>query len=191
MLGKTRFRLTFAKLGKRRPFLETIDLARAEENVDFFHICQAYWAVEGWVQNRDPCTSSSYCNTCSTTTKRARRESHLVQLADGDNPVDAFTRLNVGKIPLTNDELIRALFLKRSGPEDSESEGTQFGIAYEWDLLEKALQCDTFSYFLSNQKGRNRKPDWVSLRADREIGRTSGRTGKRRLTGSSTLSTLS
>ena len=77
------------------------------------------------------------------------------QLADSDNPVDAFTRLNVGKIPLTNDELIRALFLKRSGPEDSESEANQFGIAYEWDLLEKALQSDAFWHFLSNQKGRS------------------------------------
>jgi len=32
--------------------------------------------------------------------------------------VEAFTRLNVGKIPLTNDELIRALFLRRFGPDN-------------------------------------------------------------------------
>ena len=36
------------------------------------------------------------------------------QLADNDNPVDAFTRRDVGKIPLTNHELVRALFLKRT-----------------------------------------------------------------------------
>ena len=55
MLGKARFRLTFATRGEaNEPFLETIDLARAEENVDFFHICQAYRAVEGWFRYRDP-----------------------------------------------------------------------------------------------------------------------------------------
>ncbi len=54
MLGKTRFRLTFATRGEaNEPFLKDIDFTRAEQNVDFFHICQAYRAVEGWFQNRD------------------------------------------------------------------------------------------------------------------------------------------
>jgi hypothetical protein len=34
------------------------------------------------------------------------------ELPEAEDPVDAFTRLNVGKIPLTNSELIRALFLR-------------------------------------------------------------------------------
>lgn len=75
------------------------------------------------------------------------------QLDKNDNPVDAFTRLNVGKIPLTNDELIRALFLRRSGKDETEAENLQLRIAYEWDQLEKSLQSDAFWYFLSNQRG--------------------------------------
>jgi hypothetical protein len=47
--------------------------------------------------------------------------------------VAAFTRLNVGKIPLTNGELIRALFLKRGNSD--EAEALQLRVAYEWDLL--------------------------------------------------------
>ena len=78
------------------------------------------------------------------------------QLADRDNPVDAFTRLNVGKIPLTNDELIRALFLRRTKDDASEVISLQLKIAYEWDQLEKALQSDSFWYFLNNQEGKSR-----------------------------------
>src|ERR1700730_13439356 len=54
ILGKTRFQLTFETRGEaNEPFLKNIDQTRAEQNVDFFHICQAYRAVEGWFQNRD------------------------------------------------------------------------------------------------------------------------------------------
>src|SRR5437667_3919984 len=54
MLGKTRFKLTFATRGEaNEPFLENIDHSRAKENVDFFHICEAYNAVEPWFSNRD------------------------------------------------------------------------------------------------------------------------------------------
>lgn len=157
LLGKKRFRLTFETRGvANEPFLEQIDLSRAGENVDFFHICQAYRAVEGWFNQRDPMHKLKLLQHLLNDDESGRNVKVIwFQLAESDNPVDAFTRLNVGKIPLTNDELIRALFLKRSNPDDSESETIQLRIAYEWDLLEKALQADTFWCFLSNQKGKS------------------------------------
>jgi hypothetical protein len=156
VLGKTRFRLTYATRGEAsESFLDQIDPSRAEENVDFFHICQAYRAVERWFQNRDGLQRLKLLQHLLNDDESGRNVKVIwFQLADSDSPVDAFTRLNVGKIPLTNDELIRALFLKRSNPEDSEGEAAQLRVAYEWDILEKALQSDAFWYFLSNQKGR-------------------------------------
>jgi len=70
------------------------------------------------------------------------------ELSDKDNRIDAFTRLNVGKIPLTDDELISALFL-RKGSEPTEVPQLR---ALEWDQFEKALQADPFWYFLNNVK---------------------------------------
>jgi hypothetical protein len=156
LFGKTRFRLTFETRGAaNEPFLEHIDLKRAGENVDFFHICQAYQAVEGWFKKRDQMHRLKLLQHLLNDDEAGRNVKVIwFQLAERDNPVDAFTRLNVGKIPLTNDELIRALFLKRCNPDDSESEANQLRIAYEWDLLEKSLQADPFWYFLSNQKGK-------------------------------------
>src|SRR5205823_14499519 len=54
MLGKGRFRLTFATRAEAtEAFLKSIDLSRENEKVDFFHICQAYRAVDSWFRNRE------------------------------------------------------------------------------------------------------------------------------------------
>lgn len=74
--------------------------------------------------------------------------------------IDIFTRLNIGKIPLTDAELIKALFLKKDNFKDSEID-KKLHIAYKWDEIEKTLNNDTFWYFISNKdedeiKKRNR-----------------------------------
>jgi len=129
-------------------FLDTPSEEVAKENVDFFHLYHAIQAIEDWFQQR-----ASEVEAIKDTLLN-RTKVIWFQLSDSDNPVEAFTRLNVGKIPLTNDELIRALFLRRSGPEEKEATNQQLRIAYEWDQLEKALQSDAFWYFLSNQPGK-------------------------------------
>ena len=154
LLDKARFKIHFATRGEaNEPFLENIDLGRAEENVDFFHICQAYEAIEAWFSKRDSTHKIKLLQHLLYDDEAGRNVKVIwYQLAESDNPVNAFTRHNVGKIPLTNDELIRALFL-RTASKETEAVAAQFKIAHEWDQLEKALQADTFWYFLNNQAG--------------------------------------
>lgn len=155
MLGKQRFSITFETRGEaNEPFLKSIDLKRAEENVDFFHICEAYKATDAWFSDRDAMHKLKFLQHLLNDNEAGRNVQVIwFQLSKSDNPIDAFTRLNVGKIPLTNDELIRALFLRRGADPTVESESLQLRIAYEWDQLEKALQSDPFWYFLSNEQG--------------------------------------
>lgn len=74
---------------------------------------------------------------------------------------DIFTRLNIGKIPLTNAELIKASFLKESNfgkvtaVKEKEQKAQQLGIALqqnkiaeEWNEIEHKLQQENFWYFL-------------------------------------------
>ncbi len=74
---------------------------------------------------------------------------------------DIFTRLNIGKIPLTNAELIKASFLKESNfglvtaVKEKEQKAQQLGIALqqnkiaeEWNDIEHKLQREDFWYFL-------------------------------------------
>lgn len=68
------------------------------------------------------------------------------------DPIDIFTRLNIGKIPLTNAELIKALFLFRDNFEGSDQtkQLRQLEIAGEWDRIESTLRDNEFWGFLSN-----------------------------------------
>ena len=113
-----------------------------------FYLGQAIEVIEQWFSERE-----SEVEEIKTSLLNKTRVIWF-QLAEGDHPVDAFTRLNVGKIPLTNDELIRALFLRLSNADQTEAQALQFQIAHEWDQLEKALQSDAFWYFLSNESGK-------------------------------------
>lgn len=149
-----RYRQTLFQLDyKTRPsldkFLDGPSEEAAKDNVDYYHLYNAIKAIEAWFEERQ--------SEVEKIKDALLNQTKVIwfQLADSDNPVEAFTRLNVGKIPLTNDELIRALFLRRSGPDDKDVTSLQLHIAYEWDQLEKALQSNAFWYFLSNQPGKS------------------------------------
>ena len=143
------FRLDYKTRPSLEAFLDEPSEDAANDNVDFYHLYRAIGTIETWFKERD--------SEVEKIKDALLNQTKVIwfQLADSDNPVDAFTRLNVGKIPLTNDELIRALFLRRSGPDEKDATSLQLRIAYEWDQLEKALQSDAFWYFLSNQPGKN------------------------------------
>ena len=70
---------------------------------------------------------------------------------DEEDPVKVFTRLNIGKIALTNSELIKALFLNRSNFAGDGFETIrlrQMEISGRWDEIETTLQDDEFWMFL-------------------------------------------
>jgi hypothetical protein len=123
-------------------FLKDPSEERAASNIDYFHISQAIKMIERWFEQREA--------EVETIKAALQKQAKLIwyELDPAENAVAAFTRLNVGKIPLTNDELIRALFLRRAKAKDGDP--LELKIAYEWDLLEKALQREEFWAFLSN-----------------------------------------
>lgn len=146
---KTIYNIDFETRGNFADFLAEPSEELADTNVDFFHLYQAIKTIEGWFADKQ-----SFINDFESALLN-RTKVIWFELAQGDNPVAAFTRLNVGKIPLTNDELIRALFLKRKDSSENKAAAASLKIAFEWDLLEKALQADPFWYFLNNQSGQN------------------------------------
>jgi hypothetical protein len=128
-------------------FLETASDEMAKTNIDFFHIHAASKTIELWFEQHE--------NEVEGIKDAFLNKAKVIwyELSPTDNAVAAFTRLNVGKIPLTSGELIRALFLKRVSGASSEL--LRLRIAYEWDLLEKRLQEREFWCFLSNDTGRS------------------------------------
>lgn len=148
-------------------FLEAPNAALADGNIDFHHIFKAIETINGWFAKRE--------NEVEAIKDTFRNKAKVIwfQLPAGENPVAAFTRLNVGKIALTNGELIRALFLRGGAGEAAEAR--RLRIAYEWDLVEKALQDPAFWAFLRNETGRSgSRIDFLFDLAAREQGMAPG-----------------
>ena len=61
-----------------------------------------------------------------------------------------FTRLNIGRIPLTNAELVKALLLARSG-EGGTASRRQIEIGMQWDVIERDLHDEGLWAFLTNR----------------------------------------
>lgn len=143
-----------------KEFLEKIsgkNEDEAQSNIDFFYMHKAYKTIEAFFTQK----KSNEEEKKSYKDKLLNNVKFIWYEIDGDeNPVTVFTRLNMGKIPLTNAELIKALFLNRSnfGAGEGKNETLrlrQQETASEWDTVEYTLQNDEFWLFL-NQPGDNR-----------------------------------
>ncbi|MBP3257732.1 MAG: hypothetical protein J6M23_07050 [Bacteroidales bacterium] len=95
-----------------------------------------------------------------------------VEDTKSNNSVDIFTRLNIGKIPLTNGELIKALFLMSDNFSPGEVSLRQIQIASEWDIIEKALQDDDFWFFIYNPRNPIRYENRIEYIFDLMKGRS-------------------
>lgn len=131
-------------------FLKDISESKSSENIDYYHIHQAKKTIKDWL---DPL---SYDDR-KTFKEKLLSDVKFIWYDSVDNPIQVFTRLNIGKISLTNAELIKALFLNHtnfSGDSDY-VKLRQLEIANEWDCIEYTLQNDEFWLFL-HEKGYDR-----------------------------------
>ena len=126
-----------------KAYLEDPQEETASENIDFHFIYLAYAAIKEWFKDK----RSQIRDFEGALLNRVKVIWY--ELPVGDSAIDAFTRLNVGKIPLTNAELVRALFLRSKNFPQLTANLEQLRIAQDWDLMEKALQNDDFWYFLT------------------------------------------
>ena len=144
-----------------KDFLQNIASKTQDEsnqNMDYFCMYQAYEAIKSWFENKN----ASELLKIFTNSKDDKYHIEFIwyEVEDNEDEVKIFARLNSGKIPLTNAELIKALFLNvrnlktRSAPKEcSENEiiTKQIEISKEWDEIEYTLQDDEFFKFLTKK----------------------------------------
>jgi hypothetical protein len=129
--------------------IENKDVKSSDNNdsfIDYFFISNAYKTIDSWVDEIDKKGTFDYNKFQSSFIHNTKVIWY--ELSPNDDPVESFIRLNVGKIPLTNAELIKALFLQERNFGD-EVELRQLEIAKEWDYIEYALQNNNFWAFLN------------------------------------------
>ena len=133
-------------------YLRKPDEAQHEDNIDFFHIYQAYQCIAQWFVKTAERTEGGQLQRVAHDFVMYLRERVYVIWYDAgrQDAIKLFTRLNVGRIALTNAELVKALLL--AGQADAPTDRyRQIEIATQWDMIEQALQDDAFWCFLTNR----------------------------------------
>lgn len=175
---KSCYQLSYETRADSEAFLKNINNDLAKNNIDYFHISNAKVAIEEWFDDEDPMLPFKLTQTLLSNSDDIEPNVKFIwyELSEHENATEVFTRLNMGKIPLVNAELVKALFLKSSNFKRNENQNNenksiivdleQVKISQEWDSIEKSLQDDAFWYFLSKEDKRDNRIEFVlDLRA--------------------------
>ncbi|MHB8209036.1 DUF262 domain-containing protein [Mucilaginibacter sp.] len=151
--AKNIFSLAYQTRSDSEVFLNDIQNQQlAAKNIDYNHIFLAYQTISDWFteakKEHEPIRGDFYSTLISNVKIIWYEVEQSGGKEDDSESIDVFTRLNIGKIPLTNAELIKALFLQKSNFDDDRVDLKQLQIATEWDTIEKQLQDDSFWYFI-------------------------------------------
>ena len=135
--------------------IDTIDLKSNSHNIDELFIKKAYSVICEWF-NGDKREMINFARKLMNNVTIIWYE-----VDSQEDSIGIFTRLNIGKISLTNAELIKALFLSRgqknnqgiySGNPFGIDDKKQYEIALQWDSMEKVLHNKKFWAFITNKK---------------------------------------
>lgn len=154
-------------------FMANINEETAQDNIDFFHIYNANKCIDNWLDenfgddaNRKSMALLELMNYLINKVKVIWYE-----VGDDEDPIELFTRLNIGRIQLTNAELIKALLLKNYNDADIDKDKIERSI--QWDGIEKELrrEKDELWYFLTTQSV-SMYPTRIELLFDMMSGKT-------------------
>lgn len=170
------------KKSNSKDFLNNVEQKTENEaldNIDYFHIYKAFETIKDWFKEKAD-THSSISSKCIT--PFLEKTKVIWYETDEEDAVQIFTRINMGKIPLTNAELIKALFLNSSNfkPKDRKIEDKkaaivekirlkQLEIANEWDFIEYSLHNEEFWWFIN--KDENEKDTRIEFLFELIVGK--------------------
>ena len=127
-------------------FLSVIEKTEVanDAQIDCYYMSSAYLAIKKWFEENNV-NKDDFCNALLKNVRFIWYET------TEKDPIKVFRRLNSGKIPLTDAELIKALMLNSSNfglDAKDHLKLRQQEIASEWDSIEYTLQNDEFWLFL-------------------------------------------
>ena len=139
------FSLEYQTRDNSAEFLRTIDMSRRDENIDFWFIANAYETIKKWFEEDMQIRVLHVFEYFKEDVKIIWYE-----VGENEDAISLFTRLNIGKIPLTSAELVKAMFLSSKNADNIDWK-EQEEISLQWDNMEKELHNDSLWYFLTNR----------------------------------------
>lgn len=152
-------------------YLHELDAARAESDIDFFHLHRAYECIRAWFDAhgaRRQYVANKFYGYLFESVRVIWYEA-----PKGLDSTTLFTRLNVGRIPLTDAELFKALLLSRSRGSVGTAARTH-EIAAQWDSIERDLQHPDVWAFVADEAAAE-SPTRITLLLDTLAGGPRGR----------------
>jgi len=159
-LPSPKFSIKYETRPETREFLADINIDRRNENIDFFFICEAYECIAKYFTEVRPYKQSDLTDLNSHFEKYVKVIWYEIPTAESEGEgkdeaesINLFTRLNIGKIPLTSSELVKAMILRTDsdGNGKRESDARQkMEMALQWDNIERELHDSSLWYFLTN-----------------------------------------
>ena len=142
------YSLTYETREGSKAYLDRLDETEANTNIDFSHMFNAYKCIEDWFAKFGH----------RSTHEATRLYGHLfegVKVLWYEAPPevdsrDLFTRLNVGRIPLTDAELVKAQLLSHGQSGEGQTDRA-LEISAHWDLIERDLRVPEVWAFVTGQ----------------------------------------
>lgn len=128
-----------------------IDVEVDDTDIDKYHVTSAYKTVDAWLDDKD-----DFLSVGGDIREKLRAYTRFIwyEIDDDNDPETIFTNINMGKIKLTNAELIKALLLKKDNyRKDEKAEdiiSSQIRISTAWDNMEATLHDKDVWLFLTN-----------------------------------------
>ncbi len=116
-----------------------------EEDIDKFYMSSAYLKIDKWFTKEIEKNPSFIQDFYPVLLICVKVIWYKVKAKDIKEEIDIFTRLNMGKIPLTNSELIKALFLLN---KSNSTQSDKILLASQWDNIEYKLRDEIFFSFI-------------------------------------------
>lgn len=138
------------KLTKFEKWEDYVEINAEQNKIDNFYFFNAFKIIQERFENE-------FDEKRNLFKKALLEQTNVIwyELKGGDDmlPKTIFEQINIGKIPLTNAELVKALYLNTTIERLKRDE-----IAQKWDRIEYALNNDKFWAFISNdtEKEHNR-----------------------------------
>ncbi len=143
-----KFSLCYQTRERSAEFLLDLDPNKANENIDFYHMFNAYQYINTWFE--DKTTGDKGLKAINLYKHFGEKVKFIwYEVNTTEDSTELFTRLNIGKIPLTNAELVKALFLSKDN--NTITDEKQLEIATSWDIIEKELHNKDLWAFLTNE----------------------------------------
>lgn len=138
------FTLSYQTRDQSADFLKTLDMTKKDDNIDFWFIANAYNTIKEWFERDMQIRVMHIFEYLKEDVKIIWYE-----VGEKEDAISLFTRLNIGKIPLTSAELVKAMFLSRDNAENMRRE-KQEEISLQWDGIERELHNESLWFFLTN-----------------------------------------